>query len=110
MLLSDPSSENDNWVSEYSKNLSKCFSWSNPKGKIILISCKTGKPSQLGPKDNIAGLISELAQKTVIAPIDFSYSGYTEITSKEPLEIYEDTRKFYEKLYKDAENNFKEFK
>jgi len=110
MLLTDPWENIDNWIHMYRNHLSKCFSWFNPKGKIILISCEVGKQGVFGSKDNIAGLMSDMATKPVIAPVEKSYPGNIEITSIDPLSIYEDSKRFYERLYKDSENNYKEFK
>ena len=110
MVLADPDTEPDNWIHMYRNHLSKCFSWFNPKGKIILISCSTGAPSTLGSEDNIAGLISKLAKKSVIAPTKSTFTGLLEMTSKDPIAMYEDSRWFFEKLYKYPENIYKEFK
>jgi len=110
MVLSSPKDDIDNWIHvAYDNYLSKCFSWFNPRGKIVLMSCKAGSPGTYGPKDNIAGLMSQFSGKKVIAPTELTYAGYVKITSKDPLSIYEDPRRFYEKLYKDQENNYKEF-
>jgi len=70
------------------KDFLNCFKGLHPSGKIILLGSYMGRPKEGNPKDNIAQKTATLAQRTVIAPIDMTYSGYTKIIDALDAEIF----------------------
>ncbi len=76
------------WSFSRGSRFSDCFSGMEPAGKILLISCSTGKPQNGNPFDNIATSIADDTKKTVIAPTDDVYPSLTTISSESPLNLH----------------------
>ena len=118
VILNMHGNEQDIAITDYvrvyctsSENLEKCFRGINPKGKIILISCKVAKPGPRGPEDNFAGCLSKETRKTVVAPVESVYLSKTKIRSIDPIEMHHTNEQtIIEKCYKKQENIYIEIK
>ena len=76
-----------------------CFSGIHPSGRILLTSCCTGSPMSgcdddpKSPKrapgiENIAEIIAEFSQRTVVAPTKSIWGSQTEIQSNSPAMLF----------------------
>ena len=97
------------------KDWKKCFEGINPTGKMVMLGCKTGNSEEDAAKETIAGLIAEVAKRTIVAPTEVVYPEYLELVNTENMEIYHpsetDSFSYYWKLitFQKPDNIFKNF-
>lgn len=73
----------------------KCFSGVQPNGKILLLSCSTGKPQNDQPFDNIAQKIADGAKRVVVAPTKDVYMVKTQLLSAEEGALFHPDKRLY---------------
>src|SRR5262249_39265662 len=94
------------------KDWKKCFEGIDPKGKLVMLGCKTGKSDDDSTKETIAGLVAEVAERTIVAPNEIVYPEFLELVSKENMEIYHPSAVNYlwkRMTFQKPDNIFKKF-
>ena len=69
-------------------DFSKCFSGIQPNGKVLLLSCSTGKERNNDPFNNIAQKMADDSKRTIVAPTNDAYPVYTNILSTDDGVLY----------------------
>jgi hypothetical protein len=76
-------------------DFASCFSGIQPNGKIILLSCSTGKPRNNNSFDNIAQKMADKAKRVVVAPTHNAYPARTNFLSVDDAVLYHPESRHY---------------
>lgn len=85
IVISDGSHDTIHQITRATSTIySNCFSGLAPNGKIILLSCSTGKPWNRDAYDHYAQKLATSTRRTVIGAIDLLYASKVKVFKKNP--------------------------